>query len=68
MGFPGGTKGKEFACQFGRHKRCRFDSWVGKIPGRRTWQPTPVLLPRESLWTEEPGGLQSIELKRDGHN
>ena len=23
-------------------KRCRFDPWVGKIPWRRTWQPTPL--------------------------
>ena len=21
------------------------------------WQPTPIFLPGESLWTEEPGGL-----------
>ena len=26
-------------------KRPRFDPWVGKIPWRRTWQPTPVFLP-----------------------
>ena len=26
----------------------RFDSWVGKIPWRRKWQPTPVFLPGES--------------------
>ena len=26
----------------------RFDFWVGKIPWRRKWQPTPVFLPRES--------------------
>ena len=25
-----------------------FDPWVGKIPWRRTWQPTPVFLPGES--------------------
>ena len=25
----------------------RFDSWVGKIPWRRDWLPTPVFLPRE---------------------
>ena len=25
-----------------------FDPWVGKIPWRRAWQPTPVLLPGES--------------------
>ena len=40
-------------------KRYGFDSWVGKIPWRRTWQPTPVSLPRESPWTEKPGRLQS---------
>ena len=26
----------------------QFDSWVGKIPWRREWQPTPVFLPGES--------------------
>ena len=25
-----------------------FDSWVGKIPWRRAWQPTPVFLPEGS--------------------
>ena len=25
----------------------RFSPWVGKIPWRRKWQPTPVLLPRK---------------------
>ena len=38
---------------------CRFDSWVGKIPWKRKWQPTR-LLAWEIPWTEEPGGLQSI--------
>ena len=28
--------------------RSGFDSWVGKIPWRRKWQPTPVFLPGES--------------------
>ncbi|XP_055446599.1 uncharacterized protein LOC129659367 isoform X16 [Bubalus kerabau] len=28
--------------------RCRFHPWVGKIPLRRKWQPTPVFLPGES--------------------
>ena len=36
------------------------DPWVGKIPWRRKWQSTPVFLPGESPWTEEPGGLQPI--------
>ena len=35
--------GKKSACQCRRH---RFNPWVGKIPWRRKWQPTPVLLPK----------------------
>ena len=31
-----------------------------QIPWKRAWQPTPVFVPRESPWTEEPGGLWSI--------
>ena len=41
---------------------------VGKIPWRRAWQPTPVFLPGEFPWTEEPGGLQSMGLQRVGHD
>ena len=48
LGFPGGASGKEPACQCRRHKRHKFDPWVRKIPWRRAWQPTPVVLPRES--------------------
>ena len=44
MSVPGGAGGKEPNCQCRRHKRCRFDPWVGKIP----WRPTPVFLPGES--------------------
>ena len=29
-------------------KRHEFNPWVGKIPWRREWQPTPVFLPGES--------------------
>ena len=35
-GFPGGTSGKEPACQCRRYKRHGFNLWVGKIPWRRT--------------------------------
>ena len=44
---PGSTSGKEPTCQCKRHLRCEFDPWVGKIPWRRKWQPTPVFLPGE---------------------
>ena len=33
------------ACHCRRYRRHGFDSWVGKIPCRRKWQPTPVFLP-----------------------
>ena len=48
--------------------RLAFDPWVGKIPWRRAWQPTPVSLPGESPRTEEPGGLQSMGLQRVRHD
>ena len=41
-------------------RRHRFDPWVKNIPWRRAWQPTPVFLPGEYPWTEEPGELESI--------
>ena len=54
--FPGGSDSKESACNAG-------DPWVGKMPWGREWQPTPVFLSGESLWTEERGGLQSMGLQ-----
>ena len=48
MYFPCGASGREPACQCRRPKRCRLDSWVGKIPWRRARQPTSVFLPGES--------------------
>ena len=61
VGFPGGSDGKESGIP-------GFNPWVGKTPWRRAWQPTPVFLPGESPWTEEPGGLQSMGSRRVGHN
>ena len=40
-----------------------FTSWA-----TRDRLPTPVFLPEESPWTEEPGGLQSTRLERVGHD
>ena len=45
-GFLGGTSGKESTCR--RLKRRGFDPWVGKIPWRKKWHPTPVFLAAES--------------------
>ena len=32
LGFPGGPSGKEPTCQCRRHKRSRFNPWVGRSP------------------------------------
>ena len=55
-GFPSGASGKEPASQRRRHKRRRFDPWVGKFPGRRVWQPIPGSLPEESHGRRNPVG------------
>ena len=44
----GGTSGKESNYQCRRYKRCRFNTWVRKIPCRRKRQSTPVFLFGES--------------------
>ena len=52
-GFPRGSDSEESA---GQCRRCRFDPWVGKIPWRRKWLPTPVFLPGESHGQRSPAG------------
>ena len=44
-GLPRWLGDKEPTCQC---RRPGFDPWVGKIPWRRKWQPTPVFLPGKS--------------------
>ena len=61
--YPCGAPDKEPTCQCRRCQRCEFNPWVGKIPWRRKWQPTPVFWPGEFH-----GGLQSIGSKRAGHS
>ena len=39
--FPRWLSGKEPSCQC---RSCGLDPWVGKIPWRRKWQPTPIFL------------------------
>ena len=45
QGFSSGSGIKESTCQC---KKRRFDPWIGTIPWRRKWQPTPVFLPGKS--------------------
>ena len=45
QGLPMWRSHNEPTCQCRRHG---FDPWVGKIPWRRKWQPTPIFLPGRS--------------------
>ena len=65
-GFPGGASGKKkkSACQGRRHKRCRFNPWVGKIPLEKEMATHSGILTREIPWTEEPGGVWSVGPQR----
>ena len=48
LGFPRWLSSKESACGAEDAECHGFDPWVGKIPWRRAWKPTPVFLPGES--------------------
>ena len=66
-GFPSGASGKGPTCQCRRHKRHEFDPWVGKIPSRKKWQPTPVFLLGESHG-QRSLVIQFTGLQRTGHD
>ena len=56
LSFPGGSDSKESTCNAGYLGSIP----LGKVPWRRAWQLTPVFLPGETPWIEEPGRLQSM--------
>ena len=63
IGLPWWHSGKEPNCQCRKH---RFDPWVGKIPWKRKWQPSPVFLPgksqgQRSLAGYSPWGHQRLD-------
>ena len=50
-------------------RRLGFDAWVGKIPWRRAWQPTPVFWPGEfhgqrSLADYSPWGRRESDITK----
>ena len=68
LGFPGGASGKESACQC---RRCRFNPWVRKIPGRK-FQSIPVFLPgkahgQRSLAGYSPRGHKESDRTENTH-
>ena len=46
-----------------QEKRCGFDPWVGRIPWRRKWQPTPVFLLGKSHGQKSVASYSSQGLK-----
>ena len=64
LGFPGGSDGKESACNAGD-----LGSVAGleRCPGGRHGNPSSVLA-WEIPWTEDPGRVQSTGLQRVRHN
>ena len=64
MGFPGGSDGKESACNA---RDVGSIPVSGRSPGEGNGNHSSILawgIP----WTEEPGGLQSMGSQRVGHN
>ena len=62
---------KESACNAGDHLQCRrpgFDSLGQEDPLEEKIATHSSILAWRIPWTEEPGGLQSMRLQRDGHN
>ena len=57
MGFPSASAVKNLA---------GFDPWVGKIPWRRKWQPTPGFLPGKSHGQRSLAGYSPWGLKESG--
>ena len=64
LSFPGGSDSKESACNAGDPGSTPGS---GRCPGEENGHRTSIPVWR-TPWTEEPSGLQSMELQRVGHN
>ena len=45
-----------------KFRRPGFNAWVGKIPWRRKWQSTPVLLPAEFHGQRSRTGIAELDM------
>ena len=64
VGFPGGSVVKNLPTNAGEVG----STWVRKIPWRRKWQPTPVVLPGESHGQRSLKGYSPWGCKRVRHD
>ena len=67
-GFPGDPSDKEPAYQCRKHKRCRFDPWVGEDRLQDEMAAHFSIFAWRIPWTEEPSGLQSMGSQRVRHD
>ena len=67
-GFPGGASDEEPTCQCRRCTRHGFNPWVGKIPWRRKWLPSPGSLPGKSHGQRSLVGYSCIGLQTVRHD
>ena len=65
VGFPGGSYGKDSACNAGD---LGFFLGLGIPPGGGHGNPLQYSCLENFPWTEEPGGVQSMGLQRVGHD
>ena len=63
--FPRDSVVKNLPANAGNHG---FNLWVGKIPWRRKWQPTPVFLPGKSHGQRSLACYSQWGCKRVGHD
>ena len=68
MGFPGGTVGKEPACQCKGYKRRGFEALGWEDPLEKEMAAHSSILVWIIQWTKEPGGLQSTGSQKVGHD
>ena len=65
---PRGCKQQQICLRWRRCRRPGLDPWVGKIPWRRKWQPTPVFLPGESHGQRSLAGCSPWGSQRVWHD
>ena len=65
VGFPGSSDGKEPTCNAGN---LGLISGLGRSPGGGHGNPLHYSCLENPPWSEEPGGLESTESQRVGHD
>jgi len=68
LGLPRWLSGKGSSCHCWRYRRHGFSPWVGKIPWRRKWEPTPVFWPGQSHGQRSLMGYSPRDWKRIRHD